>query len=192
MNTLLQCLCLLAIVVTGQSNARGTEPYIADLFPEYLIIDCSVGSTSAAEWQKGGVLYDNCADAVMQAKNNGYEIVGLFHFQGEADTGTYENASTWKTLTRKFFMNFRVTVGEPDLPIVYAQIGAKPAGDGREYWETVKVQQKNLNRDFPEFKIIYTDNITPYCPEDGLHWCPAGYERIAKRFQNKIIWIWSN
>lgn len=176
----------LAIIVTGQSNAFNTAGYMQALYPEYKIINCAVPSSSIAEWQKGTENYNNCVVMTYQAINSGHEIVGIFHYQGEAETNSIENVNQYINLTTTFFNKFRVHIGKPGLRIVYAQLGAKPYGDSRPYWVNIQQLQTQLRDIDTSLVMVRTADIIPYCPEEGLHFCEAGYKKITNNAIRRI------
>ena len=169
-----------AFVTTGQSNMKGTEPYLKYFLRDYLIITCSVGKTSVLEWQKGTPNYENCLGKVGTAKINGYEIIGMFHYQGEKDTKIQTTSRSWDVLTMRFFDDFRHDIGASNIRVVYAQLGYPIAAMDVPYWNRVMIKQTNLRSLDPTLRMIVTKDITPYCR--NIHWCPDGYKEIAKRF----------
>jgi hypothetical protein len=174
-----------AIIVTGQSNGKGTGKALAKLLPNYTVINCAVGGSSVLEWQKNEANYNNCLSEVLTALENGVTLRGLFHAQGEHETNTEEKANRWKTLTRRFIKNFLAQIAQGELPVAYAQLGPVPSID-RPYWEYLQRQQAKLTAENPEFKMVVTKDIRPYTPVNGLHWSPSHYSVIAKRVANTL------
>lgn len=173
------------VIVTGQSNGKGTGKALAKLLPNYTIINCAVGGSSVLEWQKGETNYNNCLAEVLSALENGATLRGLFHAQGEHETNTEEKASQWKTLTRKFIKNFLAQISHNNLPVAFAQLGPVPYLE-RPYWEYLQRQQNKLSVENPEFKMVVTKDIKPYTPANGLHWSQTNYSIIAKRVINTL------
>jgi hypothetical protein len=173
------------IIVTGQSNGKGTGNALVTLLPNYTVINCAVGGSSILEWQKGEANYNNCLAEVLSALENGATLRGLFHAQGEHETNTKKRADQWKTLTRKFIKNFLAQISHKDLPVAFAQLGPVP-DINRPYWEYLQRQQVKLSVENPEFKMVVTKDIRPYTPVNGLHWSPSHYSVIAKRVASTL------
>jgi len=177
------------LLVTGQSNGKQTG-YILKSMLEKIgvgVLNCAVGGSEVVEWQKGQPHYMSALQAVLDCQQNGDEIIGMFHMQGEAESGNALKAAKWKTLTLKFFRQFRVQCGLPDLPIVYAQIGPKPTDLPRLFWGMVQNKQAALTAQYPEFEMIVTQDIVPYEPVPGPHWGKPGYREITHRVYEKFF-----
>ena len=168
------------IVLTGQSNMKLSSPYI-DL-PGYQKIDCSRSGSSVSQWQRGELFYNNCLQKV-----EGRNIAGIFHFQGERDSYNASTYSQWSNLTLQFFNDFREDTDSYGVKIVYAQIGTPPTDMSRPYWRNIQRQQARLYELDSTLRRIVTYDITPYCPAQGPHFCPNGYQIIADRFEDAFL-----
>lgn len=170
------------IVLTGQSNMMRSYDQVVLQMPDYEIINCAVGGTSITQWQRGMDVYENCV-SIVRGKN----VVGVFHFQGEHEAGNPDTYNLWSSLTLKFFRTFLVDIASPDATIVYAQLGSLPTNREYPYWSNIQNQQDRFNEFHPEYPMVITNDIVPYCPVSGPHWCEEGYTRIAKRFIRKYF-----
>jgi len=177
------------IILTGQSNMVHIADDIALQMPGYFVLDCSKRSTDVLEWQINQPLFDDCVSRAMALIDNGYTPVALMHFQGEADADNFETASQWDVLAKRYFDDFRQSIGYPDLLVIYAQIGSKPTGKTpRPYWGMVQIRQGDLVRErYANIKMIRTRDVIPYCPQNGVHWCEPGQAEIAERFVSKYF-----
>lgn len=178
-----------AIVVTGQSNAKGTGHKLIQVMPNHLIINTAEGGTSIEEWGKGTALYNRAVQQVFECLRSGNRIVGMFHFQGEGNTNSIKKAKNYKKATVEFFNKFRLQCGLTNVPLVFAQLGLKPTSAFPEYtyWEFIQSQQRNISHQFPTYKMIKTYDINPYCPANGVHWCEEGYTLIANRVRKALL-----
>ena len=168
------------VVVSGQSNALQSYPYIS--LAGYDIINCAVGGTSVTKWQRGQVPYENCLDLVA-----GRDIAGILHFQGERDSRNANVYLQWTDLTLQFFNHFREDTNSQGVRIVYARLGLLPTDVNRPYWNKIKNQQNKLPDFDSTLYMINTSDINPYCPIEGPHWCPEGYQAIADRFEYRFL-----
>jgi len=177
------------LLITGQSNAKQTGMVLEGMLDKegMGVLNCAVGGSEVIEWQKGTPNYMAALKAVYDSQDAGHEILGMFHMQGEAESGNILKAAKWKLLTVKFFRQFRVQTGLADLPIVFAQIGPKPTDLLRPCWGIVQNKQAAMNAEWPQFRMIVTSDIKPYEPARGPHWGKPGYHEIARRAYNTFF-----
>jgi hypothetical protein len=92
------------IIITGQSNAKQTGNALVNILQARHIgvINCAVGGSEVTEWQKGSDNYMTALFAANECLEAGDRIVGMFHMQGEAESGNIIKAAKWKVLTLKF------------------------------------------------------------------------------------------
>jgi hypothetical protein len=150
------------------------------------LIPCAKGATSILEWQRDlsdQSLYGSCLKRAKAASPMGY-LAGLLFFQGEQDavnTSLYPqftvNAERWSELFSTFVEDMRLDLDEPDLPVIYAQLGPTPEGAVFPEWEVVKQQQLAVN--LPDTVMIVTDDLDYF---DGLHFTVESYQVIGRRF----------
>jgi hypothetical protein len=150
------------------------------------LIPCAKGASSIAEWQRNvsdQSLYGSCLKRARAASPMGY-LAGILFFQGEQDAiNIYLTSNTdihpeiWSQMFSTFVEDLRADLEEPDLPVVYAQLGAKPEGVAFPNWDVVKQQQ--LAVDLPGSAMIVTDDLEYF---DGLHFTAESYREIGKRF----------
>ena len=90
------------------------------------VIACAHGGTSLAQWEPAlkklggkslyGAMYERLRDL-------GGKVAGLVWYQGCNDTQTQEQVENYSTATRKVFNAVRRDCGNPDLPVVFVQLG---------------------------------------------------------------------
>jgi hypothetical protein len=156
--------------------------------PDQLIglIPCAKNSSSIGQWQRNlsdQSLYGSCLKRARAASTMGH-ISGVLFFQGETDAldpNQYPNpepsAFRWAELFVSFATDLRNDLQEPDLPVIFAQIGRNTAPEAFTNWEVVKDQQ--LSVQMPVTAMITTDDLPLM---DGLHFTTEGYQIIGERF----------
>jgi len=174
-----------AILVTGQSNARNSGGHLQVLLPHIQIVNTAVGGSSIRDWQKGMVYYNAALQAVVTARAAGHVFVGWWHMQGERETGNEKRAQEYRSLTVSFFRKFALHAGL-SVPLVFGQLGPQPTDMPRPYWGSVQNAQESIARDFPQWRMVVTQDITPYEPVTGPHWTYDGYAEMAQRVINTI------
>jgi hypothetical protein len=159
-----------------------------DRNPEVVIglIPCAKSSSGIIEWQRNlsdQSLYGSCLKRARAASPLG-RISGVLFFQGETDAldpnqfpQFNPHPSTWSMLFSDFISSIRGDLGEPELPVVFAQLGSNPVSADVPYWEFIKEQQKSIQ--LPRTAMIITDDLPLL---DGLHFTTDSYRIIGERF----------
>jgi hypothetical protein len=156
--------------------------------PELVIglIPCAKSSTSITEWQRNlsdKSLYGSCLKRARAASPMG-QIAGVLFYQGEEDAvdpSRYPqhdpSPARWSLLFSDFVTALRKDLDEPELPIVFAQLGADPNAADLPNWQLVRQQQSSTQ--LPMTAMIVTDDLPLL---DGLHFTADSYRMIGKRF----------
>ncbi len=153
------------------------------------LIPCAKDGSSITNWQRSlsdQTLYGSCLKRVRAASVMG-EVSGILFFQGEADTidpqqfpSLQPDAEAWAEKFALFAYSFRQDIGNPNLPLVYAQLGQPQDLEGLPNWALVQAQQKNIQ--IPNAAMIETADL----PMEGIHFTVDGYKVIGQRFADAI------
>ena len=155
------------------------------------LIPCAKGNSSIEEWQKNlsdRTLYGSCLKRVKAATTMG-KLAGLLIFQGEADTidptqhpvkapTTYGYAEKFST----FVSHFREDVSQPNLPVVFAQIGTTTEPKTFAHWKVIKKEQEKIK--LPCSAMIKTDDLAL---KDPVHFTTESYRIIGLRFAEALL-----
>ena len=116
-------------------------------------------------------------------------ISGVLFFQGETDAldplqypVPEPNAFLWADLFTTFIFDLRTDLADPNLPVIFAQLGEITAPEAFTNWDVVKDQQ--LSIELPMTAMIMTDDLPLL---DGLHFSTESYRIIGERFA-KAYW----
>jgi hypothetical protein len=180
--------------VVSENRVAGFGPAMDFAFaslerhPEIVIglIPCAKNSSGIIEWQRDlsdQTLYGSCLKRVRAASQMG-KISGLLFFQGESDAmdpnvspTPQPHSSDWSELFTTFVTNFRTDLGQPDLPVVFAQLGPKIVPEAVPNWDVVKAEQVSVQ--LPISTMITTDDLPL---KDELHFTTDSYRMIGRRF----------
>lgn len=174
------------IAFFGPSMAFGLAS--VERHPQVVIglIPCAKNSSAIGQWQRDlsdQSLYGSCLKRARAASPMG-KLSGILFFQGEADAvdpvlepDPEPNASEWSVLFTQFVTDFRKDLGQPDLPVVFAQLGSTSSMDAFTNWELVKEQQVSV--ELPMTAMITTDDLPRM---DGVHFTAESYKVIGERF----------
>jgi Carbohydrate esterase, sialic acid-specific acetylesterase len=153
------------------------------------LIPCAKEGSSITDWQRNlsdETLYGSCLKRVRAASVMG-EVSGILFFQGEADTidpqqfpALQPDAEAWAEKFALFAYSFRQDVGNPNLPLVYAQLGQPQDLEGLPNWALVRSQQENIQ--IPNAAMIETADL----PMESLHFTVDSYKVIGQRFADAI------
>ncbi|MEO1636331.1 MAG: sialate O-acetylesterase [Cyanobacteria bacterium J06631_9] len=156
------------------------------------LIPCARDGSSITNWEKSpsdDSLYGSCLKRVRAASTMG-TVSGILFFQGEADAidpdqfpSLQPDAGAWAEKFATFAFNFRTDIGNPALPLVYAQLGQPENLEGLPNWDAVQQQQESLQ--IPNAGMIVTEDL----PMDGIHFTADSYRVIGQRFADAIAQI---
>ncbi|MFK8185345.1 MAG: sialate O-acetylesterase [Phormidesmis sp.] len=159
------------------------------------LIPCARSGSSITEWQRNlsdETLYGSCLKRVRAASVMG-TVNGILFFQGEADTidpqqfpELQPDAEAWAEKFATFAYNFRQDIGNPDTPLIYAQLGQPEDLEGLPNWSQVQQQQASIQ--IPSGAMIETSDL----PMDGIHFTVDSYKVIGQRFADAVLQLNAN
>ena len=155
------------------------------------LIPCAKGNTTIADWARNlseDTLSGSCLKRARAASPMG-EIAGLLFFQGESDAadplrypGRARTAAGYAAAFAAFVEALRADLGEPLLPVVFAQIGSHQAPQAYTEWATVQAEQASVA--LPCVAMIITADLPLH---DAEHYTPEAYETIGERFAEALL-----
>lgn len=172
----------------GFGPSRAFADSLRQRYPGMVIglIPCAKGATIIEQWRRSpddATLYGSCLKRVHAAKPMG-RLAGMLFFQGESDghrgemyQGVPRRPDTWATHFARFAHDFRRDVRQPDLPIVFAQIG--PHADPERYTNWAQVQAEQGRVELPGVAMIATGDLSL---KDRVHYDTPSYQTIGGRF----------
>lgn len=161
-----------------------------DRHPQAVIglIPCAKSSSAIAQWQRNlsdQTLYGSCLKRAHAASPMGH-ISGVLFLQGETDAQDptlYPDPEPqpfdWGPLFAAFITDLRDDLHEPELPVVFAQLGHDPLSKDFPNWKIVQEQQSSI--DLPMTAMISTDDLPLL---DGLHFTADSYRTIGRRLSD--------
>ncbi len=156
--------------------------------PELVIglIPCARNASGIIQWQRDlsdQTLYGSCLKRIRAASPMG-EIAGILFFQGETDAADPilypdppPHPTEWSALFTAFITGLRNDLNQPDLPVVFAQIGSTWAPEAYPNWDFIMQQQASLQ--LPMSAMITTSDLPL---QDGIHYTTDSYRIIGRRF----------
>lgn len=84
------------------------------------LVPCAVGGTAIKEWARGEKLYEDMVKRVKESvkKAKGSEIKALLWYQGESDTSSEHDATSYRVNMESLIRNVRGDLNLASLPII--------------------------------------------------------------------------
>lgn len=159
----------------GAGPGRFFAKCLLDYFPktEVTLVPTGRGATSITEWQPGQPLYQALVSQTKAAEQKtGLKTNVLLYWQGEADDNPIENVQAWAGRFKSFVSAYRADIGNPDLPVIFVQIG-----DINNSQRT-QLREEMANVHISNCVMIKTDGV----PQNANHYFVSGYEEMGRRF----------
>jgi hypothetical protein len=165
----------------GSSPSVAFAAALAEKYPDMAIglIPCAKSGSSIREWQRNlsvTSLYGSCLRRARLAAHKG-EIAGLLFFQGEQDGLASPTPENWDREFAVFVASWRRDLNQPELPVVFAQIGKITVPKYAVNWNIIQERQRAVR--LPFCKMITTDDLAL---KDAVHFTAQSYKIIGQRF----------
>lgn len=79
------------------------------------LVPCAIGGTAIKEWEKGSTLYKNMINRTKAALSHGGVLRAILWYQGESDTESEKNATSYKHNLERLIHDIRSDLQHPDL-----------------------------------------------------------------------------
>ena len=148
------------------------------------LVPTALGGSPLALWQPGATLYQNMRDMVRLA---GGKARGIVWYQGESDCNPTSSAD-YGVRFQRFVEAARKELGEPELPILTAQLGrymeATNEPEQHRSWSRIREAQRQSARTLPRLALVPTLDL-PLC--DDIHLSAAANITLGHRFAAEAL-----
>jgi sialate O-acetylesterase len=151
------------------------------------LIPCAVGGTSLEQWNPAHArkhfrrsLYGNF---IARARLAGNRFGAILWYQGEADAAQMSTATTYGEGFAKLVEAMRGDIGQPDLPIYFAQLGRYVAHESPG-WNVVQEAQRKAEAEIPHSGMVATIDLKL---TDPIHLDGPSLQRLGRRFASRIV-----
>lgn len=147
------------------------------------LIPCAKGGASLADWVPGTRPNTLYASSLRRAKLAGERgrLAGVLFYQGESDAFSCRAVEAWPKRFAALVAAWRRDMGEPELPVVFCQIGdlspARRRHPAFRYWDRLKQRQAGVH--LPGVRMVATDDLA--LKADGLHLTTASQMILGRR-----------
>ena len=151
------------------------------------LVQTSLGGSPLSAWnpaQGQAVLYENM---VQCAKKVGGKVRGVLWYQGESDTGTEADATSYAQRFSQAVAAWRTALGDPQLPVLTVQLNRvyQVADEGsHRRWTQVREAQRQVARTDKCVAVVPTFDLSL---TDLIHTSPAGNMLIGERLARAAL-----
>jgi hypothetical protein len=153
------------------------------------LVPCAKGGSRIDDWARRvgrHSLYGSCIARVREAAAHGV-VRGILWYQGESDTESDDASSAWSVKFMALVDALRQDLGNPDLPVVFAQLGNLSESRRREprfqAWEGLKAAQRSVQG--RAILMVRTDDLP--LSKDGLHLATAAQQQLGARLADAML-----
>lgn len=147
------------------------------------LVPCAKGGRPLYQFRKQpgrDTLYGSMLHRANEARKMG-TLAGVLFFQGEGDANDAQKrpetyGGKWDEKFVEWVRDVRADLGDPNLPVVFAQLGTT-ASPQYVRWQEVKNAQARVK--LPRVAMIKTDDLPR---RDNTHFTTPSYEEIGRRF----------
>ncbi len=169
----------------GLSFGKNLIKHIPDSI-SVLLIPTAVGDTSVSQWLNNTThqnieLLSNFKEKADLGKNYGHVKAILWH-QGESDA-VEKKIIAYKENLKNLFEKFRTIVGNPDLPILMAELGSYSSNE--KNWQLINNKIEEIAESDINIESFSTFDLKDR--GDKVHFNSEGQRIIGKRFANTYI-----
>jgi len=166
-------------VVVGVGPGLAFAERYAQLNPAVPIglIPCAMGGSAIAEWRRDlddSTLYGSMLKRCRAASVMG-RVRGVLFFQGESDARA-DLAPVWKQHFEEWVSSVRRDLDDPQLPVVFAQLGNGQKSADPASWN--RLQRLQAEVDIPHVGLVVTRDLDL---ADDVHFTTESYRTVGER-----------
>lgn len=152
------------------------------------LVPTAAGGTSLDQWnperakaQMRRSLYGNF---LVRARLVGGPVKGVLWYQGEADASAVDTARTYGERFAALVQAMRADLGQPELPVYWAQLSRYAIDKGYEGWDVVREAQRLSEAAIPHSGVIATIDLPL---TDPIHLDAAALTVAGQRFARRML-----
>ncbi len=152
------------------------------------LIPCALGGSTIDQWDPAKKTSGDSSlygATINRIKSIGEKIKGLVWYQGESEAMLLET-KTYESKFLNLIDSFRKDIGNPELPIIYVQIGKFNFRDSamNRTWEDIREIQRDVLK---KRKNVYMVTGIDLPLDDCIHISTEGQERLGKRIAEMAL-----
>ncbi len=148
------------------------------------LVQTSLGGSPLTRWTGAADLFDNMVQCVEKV---GGKVRGIVWYQGESDTGTDADATSYAERFQRAVAAWRAALADAELPVLTVQLNrvyqpADPDVDRR--WSQVREAQRQVARQTPGVGVVPALDLPL---SDLIHTSPAGNMLLGERLAQAAL-----
>lgn len=170
-------------IFDANHSGVGPSASFADEYAKYFneeigLIPCADGGTKLEQWMPGEILFDH---AVMQTKLalRTSELAGILWHQGETDSIFKSDAETYKDRFTEMITALIKEIGV-QAPVIIGGLGDFVKDYNAHIYADDVTEALRTAAKEQGFGFVSTEGLP--CQSDGIHFTPASYRELGKRY----------
>ena len=161
----------------------------ADAMVQIGLVPCAEGGSPLSRWQPGADLYARAVQRTKAALATGGVLKGILWHQGESDSWTKENATTYGVRLTNMVTRLRAELGVKYVPFIAGEVGAHYGESitkrgGTSFVATVNEQIKWAVRQLPAAGWVSAEGLVP--GPDGIHFTTESAYTLGRRYAAEL------
>ena len=161
----------------------------ADPAREIGLVPCAEGGSPLSRWEPGKDLYERAVKRARSALATGGRLGGILWHQGEADSWTKENASTYGARLTNMVTRLRAELGVEYVPFIAGEVGAHygvsiEKRGGTSFVAEVNRQIKWAVAHLPAAGWVSAEGLKP--GPDGIHFTTESAYELGRRYAAEL------
>ena len=149
------------------------------------LVPCAVGGTPLSRWMPGADLYKNCVTVIQHALTAG-KLKGILWHQGESDSNTIEDASTYAERFYQMTITLRDDLPAQNIPIVAGELGEfLEQFDGCNYFKMVNKALHEVGDRLPLYSVARSTGLLD--KGDKIHFNSRSLCEFGKRYADQYL-----
>ena len=153
------------------------------------LVPCAEGGSPLKRWEPGKDLYTNAVARMKAALATGGRLRGILWHQGEADSWTKENASTYGVRLTNMVTRLRAELGAKYVPFLAGEVGLHYATSiakrgGKPFVSLVNRQIKEAISHLPAAGWVSAEGLEP--GPDGIHFTTESAYELGRRYAREM------
>jgi len=148
------------------------------------LVPCAVGGTPLSRWMPGNDLYENAVSIARSALDSG-NIAGILWHQGEGDSGSTDDATTYGERFRNMIQGLRSDLPAGSVPVIAGELGPFLRNhEGCEFFELVNRQLRELVGVMPMYACASAAGLQDN--GDHVHFAAASLREFGRRYAKRF------
>ncbi len=149
------------------------------------LVPCAVGGTPLSRWMPGADLYKYVVATARSALSHG-ELAGILWHQGESDSGSRDNATSYGKRFREMIQHLRSDMSAKSVPVIAGELGPfLQHHEGCDFFELVNMQLKEIESSLSRYACVNAERMQDN--GDLLHFNATSLREFGARYARRFL-----